>query len=421
MTAIFIAFKDLSRSLRSPFVLAFMIVLPVLQAGLPYLAFSGLSSGLDVQVTHVQIVNLDRPVPEYPDFNAGSLLVEMFRDEELRDLLDVTEVDSESSACAAVDGRQVDVALIIPPDFTAALFRDDGHATVVIYHDPALTLGPGIVRDVVTNFTDGFAGSLMAAEVAETRAAAQGKQLDEATRLEVMRAYGDWALTIGDSLKKGVHPAIRYEASPDVQKGELVMKSMIGPIMLGMMIFFTFFVGVISAQSILRELEQGTLARLYRTPASRRSILAGKFGAVLILLAIQVMLLLGIGSLIFGIHWGVPIPIVANGVGLVVSAAGFGVMLISFMRSTRQAFLILGGAVILTSMAGGTMTTSFSNLPPLFKIINLFTPQGWVLHGFTAAMRSGNPADTILPAAVAVMVGLVTLFIGSFNMSYKFT
>jgi ABC-2 type transport system permease protein len=236
-----------------------------------------------------------------------------------------------------------------------------------------------------------------------------------------MQRYGEWALTVGLSLSRGVHPAIRYAASPAVQESGSVMKVMIGPLMLGMLVFFAFFVGAISAQSILHEEEQGTLARLYRTSASRISVLMGKFGAVAGVLALQALLLLGIGSLVFGIDWGRPAPVLVNALGLVLAAAGFSVMLISCLRSTRQAFLVMGGAAILTGMAGGTMTTTFANLPAAYRTLNLFTPQGWIMRGFEAAMRGGRPAEVFLPAAAAAGIGLLCLAVGLFNLNRRFS
>ncbi len=415
MKILYITLKDLRRALPSPLVLAFMLVLPLLQAGLPYLAFHGFSQGLNVQVTRLVVANLDQPVAEYPDFQAGILLTTMLHDDGLRNLLEVSDVDSEFAARLAVDERTADVAVVIPADFSAALFRTSGRVTVTIIHNPALMLGPAIVRDVVNNFMDGFAGALMAADVASARITG----MDEAVRLGVMQGYGDWAQTIGISLSQGVHPGIRYEASPRVEESQPVMVALIGPIMLGMLVFFAFFVGAISAQSILREDEQGTLARLYKTPTSRFAILSGKFLAVAFILILQVGLLLAIGSALFGISWGHWIPVVCNGLGLVMAAGGFGVMLMAFMRSTRQAFLIMGGAVILSGMAGGTMTTSFANLPAAFEIVNLLTPQGWVLRGFFAAMRGGM-LEALAPALVSALIGLICLAAGIYKLNRRF-
>ncbi len=421
MNILYITLKDLANSLRKPLVLAFMLVLPLLQAGLPYLAFHGMSGGLKVQTTRVMVVNLDQHVAAYPDFRAGELLCGMLADENRGNLLDVTVLESESVARQLVDAGQADLAVIIPAELTASLFDPNGRAAVVIYHDPTLTLGPGIVRDMVTNFLDGFAGSLIAADVTTTQMEALGQQVTEATRQEAMQRYGDWAQTIGESLSRGVHPAIKYSTQVEVRAADSVMRGIIGPMMAGMLVFFAYFVAAFAAQSILREEEHGTLKRLFRTPLSKGGILTGKFLAVVSLLILQTILLLGFGSVLFGIRWGSPLPVVINGLGLALSAAGFGIMLVSLMRTTRQAFLVMGGAVILTGMAGGTMTTTFANLPAAFRTLNLFTPQGWVLHGFTVTLQGGSLAEALFPALVAAAAGLAFLLIGWFKLNRRYS
>ena len=125
--------------------------------------------------------------------------------------------------------------------------------------------------------------------------------------------------------------------------------AMIGPIMAGMMIFFVFFMGANGAESIIREHEEGTLARLFTTPASASTILAGKFTGVFVTLLIQTTVLLGASTLIFHISWGKPLSVGLATFGLLVAATGFGVMLMSFIKSTRQAGLILGGVLTLTA------------------------------------------------------------------------
>jgi ABC-2 type transport system permease protein len=358
-------------------------------------------------------------VEEYPGFLAGGLLADLLQEEDLQELLDVHAADSEAAARAAVDEGRIDLAVIIPPGFTASLFGAEEPAGVEIYHDPALTLGPAVIRDVVTNFLDGFNGSLIAADTAD-RVAAQGSPPDTPARLEIMQRYGEWIQTLGESLRGGNHPGLRYADSAQVRETDSVMKARIGPILAGMMIFFAFFVGALAAQSILREQEQGTLARLYRTPLPARLILFGKFAAVAALLALQEILLIAIGFFLFGIEWGEPLPLLLNGLGLALAAGGFGILLISFMKTTRQAFLVMGGAVILTGMAGGTMTTWFAELPPLFEAVNLFTPQGWVLRGFLAGMRGAGLAEAALPAAAASAIGLCFLWIGLRKLAARY-
>ena len=85
-----------------------------------------------------------------------------------------------------------------------------------------------------------------------------------------------------------------------------MLRSIISPIMGGMMIFYAFFTGASTAQSILKEDEERTLPRLFTTPTSQATILSGKLLSVFMTVSIQVIVLLIAAHLIFGIQWGKP-------------------------------------------------------------------------------------------------------------------
>jgi len=415
MKALHIARKDLYRFFRSPFVLAFMLVLPLLQTGIPYLAFGGLEGGLNVEKTRVSVVNLDQPVEQAPGFLAGDLLLAALRDERLSQVLTITEMTAESKARAAVDGQQADVAVIIPASFTGSLF-DDTEAPLVLYQDPAATLGPAIVQEIIASFADGFSGSRLAVDVASAQATARGEAFSEAEKMALMKQYGAWVQSLEARLA-GPHAVIqRQSPSNDTDPAT----SLVGPLMIGLMVFFAYFVGAITAQSLIHEDEQGTLARLFRTATPRTTILTGKFLAVLGALTVQIILLIAIGGWLFGIAWGDPLPVALGGLGLVITAAGFGVMLMSFLKSTRQAFLVMGGAVMLTGMAGGTMTTTFANLPPALETISLFTPQGWAMRALETAMRGGTIIEVSGSAAACLAIALLCLAISALKLRKRF-
>ncbi len=403
-----IALKDLRRTFRSPFMIAFILVLPLLQAGLPYLAFSHLQNNFDLPQTSLQIVNLDRPVAQTEGTAVGSVLVDFLKSETLSDLLKVQTAGDPDAARAAVIDRRAEVALIIPADFSAALFDSSRTVTLTLIHDPALQLGPAVVQQAVENVTTGFSGALIAADVTEARRG----PLDAIDRREAMTRYGLWSNQLGESLARGDHPAIR-QRRPAGSPPSNLMASMIGPLLLGMMVFFSFMVGALGAQSLLKEREAGTLARLLTTPITPGEILGGKVLALLLTLTAQVALLAVLGSALFQIRWGTTPSLLLAGLALVVAAAGLGLLIISFLKHSRQAFLIAGGVVLVTSIAGGTMSTTFADLPAGFKLLTLFTPQGWVLQSWEAAMRNAPIGQVLFPAAVAVLIGIACFVVGN--------
>ena len=178
--------------------------------------------------------------------------------------------------------------------------------------------------------------------------------------------------------------------------------------MAGMMIFFTFFTAAATAESILIEDEQGTLARLFTTATPRAVILAGKFTGVVILVSVQVVVLVLISGRAFGIYWGDAATVTLLCTGMVLLASGFGVFLMSFIQNTRQSGSVMGGSLTISGMLGGLFTTGFQNLPRAYEVINLLTPHGWALRGWKMALAGGGVSD-VLPT-VLVMLGLGTAF-----------
>jgi ABC-2 type transport system permease protein len=194
---------------------------------------------------------------------------------------------------------------------------------------------------------------------------------------------------------------------------------MLGLMMAGQMVFFAFFTGAYSMMSILEENEEGTLARLFTLPLNRTTILAGKFLAVFLMLVVQGLVLLIAAHFIFKIQWGDPKMIILALLGQVIAAAGLGVLLISFVKTSRQAGPVLGGVLTALGMLGGLFTANMT-MPEAFNRLAAFTPQGWVVRGWKIVL-SGQPVnDMLLPLMVMLFVGLVMFIIGAFRFQRRF-
>jgi ABC-2 type transport system permease protein len=187
---------------------------------------------------------------------------------------------------------------------------------------------------------------------------------------------------------------------------------MMGPIMAGMMILFVFYMGANGAQSIIREHEEGTLARLFITPASALTILAGKFVGVFVTLVIQTTVLLIASALVFRISWGRPLSVVLATLSLIIVATGFGVMLMSFIKSTRQTGPILGGVLTLTGMVGGLFSNGIPNVPEVMDKVALSMPQGWAMHTWKLTLSGSSAGTILLPMFVMLILGAVFFMIG---------
>jgi ABC-2 type transport system permease protein len=410
-----IALKDLKHIFKSSFSLVMMFGAPLLITGLLYFAFGGLASGnqsYSLPVTKVQVVNLDQSAGQSSGFAAGKMLIDFLQDKSLSDVLSVTLADSEASARAAVDEQKAGVALIIPSGFSAAVTLPDRSAAVAIYHDPTLTIGPGIVKDLVNHFMDAFSGAKITGQVALASLSASGAQADPALSYKVVQQYTQWLQSTEHGTSGDSAASLSIVSPVGGTQPANTGVALFGPIMAGMLIFFVFFMGANGAESIILEDEQGTLARLFTTPTSLAAVLGGKFLGVVVSLCIQVALLLGASSLLFGIHWGQAPTMILVALGLIVVAAGFGVMLMSFIKNSRQTGPVLGGVMTLTGMLGGLMTTAIPNISAGFAKVSLVTPQGWAMQGWKLALSGAGPGQVLVPVLVMLGLGLAFLAVG---------
>ena len=129
---------------------------------------------------------------------------------------------------------------------------------------------------------------------------------------------------------------------------------------------------------------------------------------------------MALAALIFGIGWGNPVNVALLTAGVVVTAAGFGILLMSFLRSTRQAGPAIGLVVTLTGMLGGLMPTGDPSRPPAFEKFTLVLPQGWAMRGWRLTLAGASPADILLPVLVLFVVGAALFAAGALLFRRRF-
>jgi ABC-2 type transport system permease protein len=416
MKVIDIALKDLLRSFRSLFAVGMMVVAPLLLTGMIYFAFGGMGGEEpDMPAMQVGLVNQDTPSTDAP-FNLGQNIVEMFTDESVAGWLVATQYPDAAAARAAVDRQEVGAAVIIPAGLSAALLSGerDPDTAIVIVQDPTLTIGPQVVRDMVASLLDGFTGSSIALQVIQERGQGRGLALDPAQIPTLIEAYQTWYIDFQRALfHRPQEAALRMVAPSASGEATAPMQQILSMIMVGQMIFFAFYTGAYSMMSILQEQEEGTLARLFTTPTDGTLILAGKFLAVFLTVIGQGAALMVFGRFAFGVAWGRPASAALAVVGQVVAAAGLGVMLISLVKTTRQAGAVLGGGLTAFGMLGGLFTVGIQGMPAVFDTLSIFTPQGWVLKSWRVAIAGGAPGELLMPFAVSVAIGGAMFAIGA--------
>jgi ABC-2 type transport system permease protein len=417
-----IAMKDMLRSFRSAFALVFMFGVPLLMAGMFYLMFGNIAEGGEFNLPRTQVIvaNLDEGGPRFQVSTKnipggvkartmGELIVSILQSEEMAELVEVSLTSSAASARAAVDGQAAQVAIVIPTDFSRQFADPDEQAIIEFYQDPTLTIGPGIIRAIINQFMDGMAGVNIAVDVFLDEA----PPADQGLVGQVVWRYMDISLVQTEDLADALLD-VKSSASiaaPDSKADDTLLQRIVGSIMGGMMVFYAFFTGASTAQSILKEEEERTLPRLFTTPTSQVAILSGKFLAVFLTVLVQVVVLIVVSQLIFDIRWGQPGLVALAAAGIVLIASTFGICINSFLKNTKQSGVLFGGVLTITGMLG--MISIFAmNSPAAARLgdtVSLLVPQGWAVRGLFQVMN-GAPAGAVRLTALATLAWSMAFF-----------
>ena len=323
-----IALKDLTRSFRNAFAVGMTVVAPLLLIGLIYFAFGGASSGTsDLPVVKVGVVNADKlPADASLDQSLGEDIRSLFFDEKVESWTVAIDYPDEASARAAVDKGEISVAVIIPQDFTESFLAGERDSQVYILSDPTLTVAPQAVQNMVIAMLDSVGSSRVAMQTIVKRYQVVDLQPDPAQIQALIDRYITWYAEFQQDMFHHPDQAALVTVAPAAKEAsENPVQKVLGLLMAGQMAFFAFFTGAYSMMSILREEEEGTLARLFTMPVGRTSILAGKFIYVFLSVIIQGVILIVAAHFAFGINWGKPLAVLLALTGQVIVAVGLGV------------------------------------------------------------------------------------------------
>jgi ABC-type Na+ efflux pump permease subunit len=249
------------------------------------------------------------------------------------------------------------------------------------------------MRSILNRFLDSMGGFKIALNVFMDEA----NPADYALTGQFVQRYMHSSLALnedleGELLDVRAPSGARQSAEAESQN---VLLSILTPIMSGMMVFYAFFTGTSTAQSILKEEEERTLPRLFTTPTPQVTILAGKLLSVFLTVCAQVIVLLIAARLIFGIHWGEFVPVALIALGIIFSASSFGIFVNSFLRDTKQAGVVFGGVLTVTGMIG---------------MVSILVPQGWAVRGLLQSVNA-EPIGAVLVTVLVMLAWSVAFFV----------
>lgn len=390
-----IGWKDVTLAFRDAAALVLMLAAPfALTLGLGLISgrFSGASSsGLsDIPVI---VVNEDGGL-------LGDALIALLESEPLADLLALTRSEDAAWARAQVDADQIAAVVIIPQGFSASLMgsNDADAIPIALILNPSRPTSSGVVATIVEEFVNRAEVARVGGHVAVEQLLIQGLIAPtDAARIGAEVGIGQADAKIS---------AITLVSN--VAEGEAVRFDVLAYMAPGMALMFLMYTASNGGRVLMIERQMGTLPRLLMSPTSAFQVLAGKVLGIYLTGVAQMLILIGASTLLFRLHWGDALGVLALTLASVAGAVGWG-MLITALAKTPGQVSAIGSALMLTFGILGGSFLNVEMMPTWFRLISRITPNAWGLDGFTTLALGGGFVD-IWGALAALLLMGVTLF-----------
>jgi ABC-2 type transport system permease protein len=354
--------KELIHILRDPRTLGVMFLIPVVQ-----LVLLGLSATSDVRHLNTAVYDADRT----PQSRA---LLEAYRASDYFALNYF--VGSEKELGELLDRGDIRAAMIIPSGYADELARGETAQVAFLLDgsDPAV------------------AGT--------ANAAAQAVGQAQSTKL-IQQKLGVDVTDLG-----GIEIRPRVWYNPDLKSSNYMIPALIGLILQFITILFT-------AQTIVREREQGTIEQLVVTPIRSWELIVGKLIPYIGIAFFNLAEILVLGVIFFGVPIrGSLLLLVVTSFLFLLTTLGLGIFISTIAKSQQEAMLI----TFMLNLPGIFLSGFFfpiEAMPLPLQFLSFFIPLRYMLIILRGIVLKGVGLESIMSPVVALAVFGVLILIGA--------
>lgn len=181
------------------------------------------------------------------------------------------------------------------------------------------------------------------------------------------------------------------------------------------------FIPLIGISSLFAyERRSGTLRRLLTTPTHASIFLVGTISGQVLIALVQMLLLVGFGSLVMKLNWGrEPLALGVMLLASALSAAALGTTLGAFVKTEGQANGLSTMLGMVMALMGGCWYP-MELFPALVQNAAKILPTTWAMQGLLDIVQRGQGFNAVLPEA-GVLFGFAVVFfsIGIWRFRYE--
>ncbi len=341
-----VAEKEVTHILRDRQILAFALGIPLVMVFL-----FGFAVSFDVE--HIPLVVVDQQhTASSRSVVAKYLSADTFEEVARREDADEVEPLFRSGVAKA--------ALVLPPDLDRKLGRNE-QATAQLLLDGSDNMTAGIAL--------GYAQALALKTSSE--------QMTEVLDL------------IGAKLEPPLTAHTRTLFNPGLRSAIFLVPGLIVVILVIVAVMLT-------ALTIAREYERGSMEQLFATPVGRTEVVLGKMAPYFAIGMVQVLLVLAIGVTVFEVPVRGSLPLLF-GTSLVLLLAMLmqGLLVSTITRSQMVASMAAVMSTLLPSLLLSGFIFPIDSMPWLLRAISTVVPARYFIHAIRAILLRGNGVDVI--------------------------
>lgn len=358
MTATAFLRVSIRRIIRDRTALFFMIVLPVLII---------LIIGMTIRGTGRLRVGV-------VDEGAGTLSRELRVALENAPSLDVHHVSTESAGATAVRRGELVAAVVLPRDLDAQL-RGTTTVEIPVIADQTNTSQQAATAAIESVLAEHGARVMAARYVVAQTGANFDVALSRAARTQQAIPVADVHTEAVNATSSILPEGFDYSAPT-------------------MLVLFVFINAVAGGAAMIESRRLGIYARASAAPVTARTIIGGETLTYLILAICQSILIVGVGAIFFGVHWGnAPAASVLVLTWALVGTSA-GMLSGTLFRTAEQASAIGPAAGIALGMLGGCMWP-LEIVPKAMRTIGHAIPHAWAVDAWVTLLSKGGTITDI--------------------------
>jgi ABC-2 type transport system permease protein len=357
--------KEFIQIFRDPRTLGIALIMPVAQ-----LFLLGYAATSDVRDVPLAVWDQDRSP-------AARALLDAYRAADY--FVVAYDVDSEAELRGLIDGGQARAGLIIPPDYGERLAGGQ-QAQVALVVDGS---DPSIASTALSAAT--MIGQTKATNIMVERAAARGQ---------------------ADATQAPVEVRTQVWYNPDLLSAYYMVPALIGLIL---MVLTT----MLTATAIVRERERGTIEQLIVTPLSSLELIVGKVTPYVAIAAFDMLEILVIGMLLFGVPLNGSLPLLLILTGLfLLTTLGLG-LFASTIANTQQEAMMTAYFFILPSIFLSGFLFPIASMPWFLQAVSYLIPLRYYLVIVRSIMLKGVGLQELRTDVVALTIFAIVIMGGS--------